>query len=250
MRGPSAVAGRNGLSLRASVCALLSTVVWASVVLAPPVILRAQHPPFPPSTGCYSCHNNLKTAKGQDVSIGWAWRLSLMANSARDPYWQASVRRVRRSTTPPLLPQGENEVRHMRTCPCSISSTNPSAREGTAVFLSPAPGRRSQRRSLLQMTCPDSCHQADPRELGHARILQGSLAVAGVGRQPRPLFGPCRAAEARATSIAPSPSGLTLTQSDHLRKADLCGSCHTLYTTTSTSPKARQAASPDADAVP
>src|ERR1700759_4766845 len=93
MRGPSAASGRMDLSLRASMGALLSAVGCASVALATPVALRAQQPPFPLSTRCYSCHNNLKTAKGQDVSIGWAWRASLMANSARDPYWQASVRR-------------------------------------------------------------------------------------------------------------------------------------------------------------
>ena len=42
---------------------------------------------------CMACHNGLSTSKGEDVSIGFDWRASMMANSARDPYWQASVRR-------------------------------------------------------------------------------------------------------------------------------------------------------------
>ena len=42
---------------------------------------------------CFACHSNLTTPSGEDVSIGSAWRASIMANSARDPYWQAAVRR-------------------------------------------------------------------------------------------------------------------------------------------------------------
>jgi len=42
---------------------------------------------------CLACHNGLTTPDGKDVSIGFDWRSSIMGNSARDPYWQASVRR-------------------------------------------------------------------------------------------------------------------------------------------------------------
>ena len=217
------------MSLRASVCALLSTVVWASVVLAPPVILRAQHPPFPPSTGCYSCHNNLKTAKGQDVSIGWAWRASLMANSARDPYWQASVRRetIDHASAASAI---ENEC---ATChmPLQHFIDKSVSKEGTAVFSHlPLDDAHNAAAAADGVSCT-VCHQADPKDLGTPESYNGNLTVAGVGQQPRPLFGPYPA-EARATSIHTLASGLTLTQSDHLRKADLCGSCHTLYTTT------------------
>src|ERR687897_923191 len=53
----------------------------------------AQAPHFETSENCMACHNNLTTASGEDVSIGSSWRGSIMANSSRDPYWQASVRR-------------------------------------------------------------------------------------------------------------------------------------------------------------
>src|SRR5262245_65282045 len=48
---------------------------------------------FQPSDRCFACHNGLSTSAGEDISIGFAWRPSMMANSARDPYWQAGVRR-------------------------------------------------------------------------------------------------------------------------------------------------------------
>jgi hypothetical protein len=48
---------------------------------------------FTTSDNCIACHNVLVTPDGEDVSIGASWRSTMMANSARDPYWQAGVRR-------------------------------------------------------------------------------------------------------------------------------------------------------------
>ena len=48
---------------------------------------------FIASHNCLACHNNLTAASGKDISIGANWQSSMMANSSRDPYWQASVRR-------------------------------------------------------------------------------------------------------------------------------------------------------------
>src|ERR1700726_3955331 len=50
-------------------------------------------PKFQTSDRCLACHNGMTAPSGTDVSIGIDWRTSLMANSSRDPYWQASVRR-------------------------------------------------------------------------------------------------------------------------------------------------------------
>src|SRR5262245_32442366 len=48
---------------------------------------------FQTSDQCMACHNSLTASSGEDVSIGVGWRASMMANSSRDPYWQAGVRR-------------------------------------------------------------------------------------------------------------------------------------------------------------
>src|SRR6201989_1200163 len=50
-------------------------------------------PKFQTSDRCVACHNGMKTQAGEDFSIGVDGRASIMANSARDPYWQGSVRR-------------------------------------------------------------------------------------------------------------------------------------------------------------
>ncbi len=48
---------------------------------------------FHTSDQCIACHSGVVSPHGQDISIGYTWRASMMANSARDPYWQAGVRR-------------------------------------------------------------------------------------------------------------------------------------------------------------
>src|SRR5260370_21637752 len=53
---------------------------------------KRNEPQFQTSDRCLACHNGLVTASGADVSIGFHWRASMMANSSRDPYSQGSVR--------------------------------------------------------------------------------------------------------------------------------------------------------------
>src|ERR1700756_5898832 len=48
-------------------------------------------PEFHTSARSLACHNGLTTPGGEDVSIGFDWRASIMANASRDPYWQASI---------------------------------------------------------------------------------------------------------------------------------------------------------------
>ena len=87
-----------------------TTALWCALAaLLAAITLRAQAPPqasgrvrpsahapeglFSHSDNCVACHNNLSTPAGEDVSIGAAWRSTIMANAARDPYFYASVRR-------------------------------------------------------------------------------------------------------------------------------------------------------------
>src|SRR5215831_1813944 len=48
---------------------------------------------FTTSLHCVACHSKVFAPNGEDISIGYQWRASIMANSSRDPYWQAGIRR-------------------------------------------------------------------------------------------------------------------------------------------------------------
>jgi hypothetical protein len=217
------------MSLRVSMRALLSVLAWTSVALVPSMTLRAQQPPFPISSHCFGCHNNLKTAKGQDVSIGSPWRASIMANSARDPYWQASVRReaLDHASAASTI---ENEC---ATCHMPLQHfIDKSSSHDTAVFSRlPLDAAHDADIAAADGVACAVCHQAEPAGLGTADSYNGNLNAAPLTQHPRPLYGPY-AAEARSIAMHTLASGLTVTQSDHLGQAALCGSCHTLYTPT------------------
>ena len=66
--------------------------IWIIAIAAVPQA-QSEKPLFQTSDRCFACHNTLSTSSGEDISIGFAWRASMMANAARDPYWQAGVRR-------------------------------------------------------------------------------------------------------------------------------------------------------------
>jgi hypothetical protein len=42
---------------------------------------------------CLACHSGTTIISRDSVSLGGEWRASMMANAARDPFWQAAVRR-------------------------------------------------------------------------------------------------------------------------------------------------------------
>ncbi|HMG87459.1 MAG TPA: hypothetical protein VK574_17125 [Terracidiphilus sp.] len=217
------------MPVRASIRAVLAIAVWTSVMIAAPLTLHAQQPPFPISSHCFGCHNNLKTARGQDVSIGSPWRASIMANSARDPYWQASVRReaLDHASTAASI---ENEC---ATCHMPLQHfVDKAAGHDTAVLSRmPLDAAHEADASAADGVACAVCHQAEPAGLGTADSYNGNLTTAPTTQHPRPLYGPY-AAEARSISIHNLASGLTVMQSDHLGQTALCGSCHTLFTPT------------------
>jgi len=55
-------------------------------------LIRQRDEYFSAAGECGFCHTALRDQAGEDVSIDSAWRSSMMANSARDPYYRASVR--------------------------------------------------------------------------------------------------------------------------------------------------------------
>ena len=71
--------------------------VAALVMLVSPRSLaaasRVDHSLFQTSAHCLACHSKVSGPDGQDISIAYQWRATMMANSSRDPYWQASIRR-------------------------------------------------------------------------------------------------------------------------------------------------------------
>ena len=230
----------------------LSAVGWLiAVVLPPGVAAKARRNPaaadvsrepgaggegevhanasFESSENCQACHNGLIAPSGEDVSIGASWRASMMANSSRDPYWQAGVRREtmdhpsRRDAI-----EDECAICHM---PMARSLARAAGRHAR-VFEALAPGQdgSDERRLAADGVSCTLCHQIGPGRLGTRDSFVGGFEIGGVeGGSPR-MFGPFDVDKGR-TALMRSATGLTPTKGEHLRESEVCATCHTLYTT-------------------
>ncbi|MEO5822153.1 MAG: hypothetical protein ABIT71_16740, partial [Vicinamibacteraceae bacterium] len=184
--------------------------------------------PFVAGANCFACHNGLIAPSGEDVSIGAAWQASMMAHSARDPYWQAALRREMLDHPGRAAEiQQECAACHMpmaaRTGPVDVFALLASSPPGEAG--GPAAERAALARDGVSCTV---CHQIQPDGLGTAAVENGRFHVLGVASE-RPVFGP-HAIEPGLARVMHSSSRFRPTEGRHLQSAALCATCHSLTT--------------------
>jgi hypothetical protein len=201
----------------------------ASAGCSPSARAQGQQPLFATADNCMACHNSLKTATGEDMSIGTAWRASMMANSARDPYWQASVRRET-IDHPKAADEIEDEC---AVCHMPMARTTAAARKQRGQVFAHLPvGEAGSHEGMLAadgVSCT-ACHQITPKLLGTRESFSGGYSIDLAARpEERPLYGPFPVESGRVR-IMHSATGFRPEQSDHVRQSELCATCHTLYT--------------------
>jgi hypothetical protein len=184
---------------------------------------------FATSDQCMACHNGLRTPSGEDVSIGAAWRASMMANSSRDPYWQAAVRREVLDH-PAATDAIEDEC---ATCHMPMSRTDARLNGDEGEVFGHLPGRdegeRSDRLAHDGVAC-SLCHQITDRFLGTPASFTGGYVVSPKDtREPRPMFGPFKI-EPGMMTIMRSATTFQPTEAAHVRQSEFCATCHTLVT--------------------
>lgn len=214
-------------SRRFTVLALLAAVnVSAQTPHAPAVSADAL---FQTSDRCFACHSNLTAPSGEDVSIGSAWRASIMANSARDPYWQAAVRREVMDH-----PQSEAEIEdNCATCHMPMARLT-AASEGQRARVFPQlihGGTATAASALAQdgVSC-SICHQIRADNFGTPSSFSGGFVIDTAKRgQDREIFGPFDVDRGRQ-SVMRSATRFVPTESTHVQQSELCATCHTLYT--------------------
>jgi hypothetical protein len=220
---------RNRLSISLVFAAALALLGGVRL----PMVSAASHPnakdEFHDSTRCVACHNGLKTPSGEDISIGFQWSASIMANSARDPYWQGSVRResIDHPDASAAL-QDECSTCHM---PAQHLIDKAEGRQ-TEVF-SRLPLTRDHAKNHFAedgVTC-SVCHQVEKTGLGTQQSFNGNVVVAPPSDpHDRPEYGPFVVDTGHQTIMRSSTGGFVPQPAAHIRDAGLCGSCHTLYT--------------------
>ena len=216
---------------------LLVIISAASLILLSPDLAPAPPrapadapaPLFETADRCMACHNGVTTSRGEDVSIGFDWRASMMANSSRDPYWQAAVQREIADH-----PAARAEIEDTcSTChmPMMRYEAHMGAGKGTVLDHLPADGgtRRSARLAADGVSC-SVCHQIASTGLGEPSSFTGGFHVdetAPWGQ--RAVLGPFTTDAGRAATMN-SATGFTPREARHVQSSELCATCHTLYT--------------------
>ncbi|HEY7680815.1 MAG TPA: hypothetical protein VIC04_09890 [Terriglobia bacterium] len=212
----------------------LFVLITMILVLSPEAQLRpaAPHaqpgPLFQTSDNCMACHNGLSTPSGEDISIGFDWRPSMMANSARDPYWQAGVRRETLDH-----PQARAAIEHeCSICHMPMATYQAKVEGGEGEVFAHLPFNSSKPASRLAadgVSCT-TCHQIENEKLGTRESFVGGFVVdASRSKGERPVYGPFKI-DAGRTRIMRSATGFRPTEAPHLQQSEICATCHTLYT--------------------
>jgi hypothetical protein len=186
-------------------------------------------PRFQTSDRCLACHNGLTTEDGQDVSIGLEWRASIMANSSRDPYWQASVRRET-IDHPQVKSHIEDEcsVCHM---PITRYEAKLRGKPGEVFSHLPVSGDKKQGRQAADGVSCSVCHQIGKEKLGTRESFNGGFVVdPPAANDQHPEYGPFDIQKGQKRIMRTSSNGFEPTEEPHIRDSELCATCHTLFT--------------------
>ncbi len=190
---------------------------------------EAGAPQFQTSDRCIACHNGLSTPWGEDISIGFAWRPSMMANSSRDPYWQAGVRReVTDHPGSRAAIEDECSICHM---PMARYESKLAGREGQVfAHLGFNPGDPGDRLAADGVSC-SLCHQMSREKLGTRESFVGGFVLDPPNAQgERPEYGPYQIDAGHARIMRSSSRGFRPTEGRHIQQSEVCATCHTLYT--------------------
>jgi hypothetical protein len=210
-----------------AITAILATgIVFAASSIQP----KKTEPQFQTSDRCLACHNSLVNAAGQDVSIGFHWRASIMANSSRDPYWQASARReVIDHPEAQADIQDECSVCHM---PITRYEAKLRGKTGEIFARLPISSDDEEHGQAADGVSCSVCHQITKDKLGTRESYNGGFVVHGPDADGRHAeYGPFNIQQGLQHIMRTSTQGYRPEEGDHIRESELCGTCHTLITT-------------------
>lgn len=170
---------------------------------------------------CAQCHGNdtaglaMVDAMGNDVNFTDDWRATMMANSARDPFWRAQVSHEG-ITAPGQMTAIEDEC---ATCHAPLGRYSHEYQTGQEFAMSQIDGDPL---SLDGVTCM-ACHSLPGDSLGATFSGQFKLDTNRLAYGPFP--GPFDNPMVDSIGIVPA-------YGPHIQDAELCASCHTLITET------------------
>lgn len=177
---------------------------------------------------CFNCHHLLVDAEGNDISIISHWRSTMMANAAKDPFWQAKVQsEVHRNPGLRKVIEQKCATCHM---PMAWTQTHAAGEYAEAAVLDDGflnTDNELHEAAMDGVSC-SLCHQIQDKGLGTKETFSGKFKIDTATNKPdRIIYGPYHdpVKKPMETSIGFSP-----VYGAQINHSALCGSCHTLFT--------------------
>jgi len=153
----------------------------------------------------------------------------MMANSSRDPYWQASVRREI-TDHPESRAHIEDEC---SKCHMPMARYEAKANGGEGRVFAHLPFNSNERASRLAadgVSC-SLCHQISKEKLGTPDSFVGGFLIDPPNAQgEQPEYGPYKIENGQTRIMRTSSGGFRPTEAEHIQQSEVCATCHTLYT--------------------
>lgn len=185
-------------------------------------LLRDKNQFFAASGECALCHSGLKDQAGNNLSFDSFWRSSIMANSARDPYWQATV--YSEVLDNPALAESLQDTCTKCHMPMARTTLAQDGYQGLLIgdgLLNPENPLHNLAMDGVSCTV---CHQIQSTNLGTAESFSGGFVI---DPETRVAFGPLALTD--AGKVLMQSAGFKAVQSTHIQQSELCATCHTLF---------------------
>ncbi|MBR9921158.1 MAG: T9SS type A sorting domain-containing protein [Bacteroidetes bacterium] len=191
--------------------------LFQEMIVNPPVDTNLY---FGTSSHCYGCHSRdplefgLVDEAGNDVAMFEDWATTMMANSAKDPFWRAKVSHESIS-----IPAYADEIQDKCTSCHAPMGHYTAAYHGELPYT--MEDLLADTLGLDGVSC-SSCHMISEENLGQQ--FSGEITFDTLDRF---LYGPYQIPYAAPMQIY---VGFEPVYSEHILDAGVCASCHTLIT--------------------
>lgn len=179
---------------------------------------------FSGSDNCASCHDGLTDTAGGDVSIVRDWGASMMANSTKDPFWQAKV-----ASELERNPHLDSIINDKCTqCHAPMANYEITQIQGDEITLFGEdgvlnPDHAKHDAAMNGVSCT-LCHQiTDDAELGTLNGFSGQYRI----NNDRTIYG--QYSDIMGQTMINS-TGYTPAYSAHISDSAICATCHNLKT--------------------
>ncbi len=175
---------------------------------------------------CALCHEGLSDQAGADVSLTTTWRSTMMANAAKDPFWQAMVSaEVARMPALQSVIEAKCVLCHMPMAETQAEADGqPVAAQDGGFFDAAHPLHQA---AMDGVSCT-LCHQVADEALGSRESFSAGYTIDTSTEPPdRAVYGPYQDPFAHPMRMH---TGFSPLFGAHTGQAELCATCHELYT--------------------